>query len=425
MKVLIIGSGGREHALAWKIKQSPLVEKIYCTPGNAGISKIAEILPYKVDRKEQILKFAKENSIDLTVVGPEQPLSDGIVDLFLENDLKIFGPTKSAAQIETSKVFAKEFMKRHNIPTANFRTFNCKQKFEAERYINEIPPPIVIKVDGLAAGKGVLICESKETAITELDNIFLKNKFGEAGNSIVIEDFMIGEELSVLVITDGENFVVLPPAHDYKKILDGDKGKNTGGMGAYAPVPFVDEELMNKIKRSIIKPTINGLKSDGTLFKGCLYFGLMLTETGPRVVEYNSRFGDPETQVILPLIENDLVDLMLASIQNRINKVVLKINDMAAVCVILSSHGYPDEYEIGKKIYGLEKQFEDVFVFHAGTKLNNEDVITSGGRVLGITAIGRKEKFQQIVSNAYNAVEQITFDGAYYRSDIGNNVSFI
>lgn len=425
MNVLIIGSGGREHALAWKIKQSPLVEKIYCVPGNAGIARLAEVLPLKLDKKEQILKFAKENSIELTVVGPEQPLSDGIVDLFLDNGLRIFGPTKQAAQIETSKVFAKEFMRKHNIPTANFRTFNRKQKFEAERYINEIPPPIVLKVDGLAAGKGVLICESKETAITELDNIFLNNKFGEAGNSIVIEDFMIGEELSVLVITDGENFVVLPPAHDYKKILDGDKGKNTGGMGAYAPVPFVDEELINKIKRTIIKPTISGLKSEGIPFKGCLYFGLMLTETGPRVVEYNSRFGDPETQVILPLIENDLVDLMLASIDNRINKVKIRVSDLAAVCVILSSHGYPDDYEVGKKIYGLEKKFEDVLVFHAGTKLLGDDVITSGGRVLGITSFGKKEKFKQVISNVYHAVEQITFDGAYYRSDIGKNVTFL
>lgn len=425
MKVLIIGSGGREHALAWKISQSPMVKKIFCAPGNAGISQLAEIVPIKLEKKEQLLKFALENSIDLTVVGPEQPLNDGIVDLFLEKNLKIFGPTQAAARLESSKVFAKEFMKKYKIPTANYRTFNRNQKFDAERYINETPVPIVIKVDGLASGKGVLICESKEIAIAELDNIFVHQKFGEAGSSIVIEDYMVGEELSVFTIVDGENFLILPPAHDYKKILDGDKGKNTGGMGSYSPVPYVDEDLMNKIKRNIIKPTISGMIKEGSPFRGCLYFGLMVTETGPRVVEYNSRFGDPETQVVLPLIENDLVEIMLASIENRLNQIKLKVkDDEASVCVVLSSHGYPDDYEVGKKIFGLEKKFQDILIFHAGTKFDNGDVITSGGRVLGVTSSGRKEKFQQTVSNVYAAVEQITFDGAYYRSDIGKNVYF-
>lgn len=424
MKVLIIGSGGREHALAWKISQSPLVDKIFCAPGNAGIAQIAEIVPIKLEKNEQILKFALENYIDLTVVGPEQPLNEGIVDLFIENNLKIFGPTKAAARLESSKVYAKEFMKKYKIPTANYRTFDRSQKFEAERYINETPVPIVIKVDGLASGKGVMICDSKEIAIAELDNIFVRQKFGEAGNSIVIEEYIIGEELSIFVITDGENFLILPPAHDYKKILDGDIGKNTGGMGAYAPVPFVNEDLMNKIKRSIIKPTINGMRAEGIPFKGCLYFGLMLTETGPRVVEYNSRFGDPETQVVLPLIESDLIEIILASIENKIKDIRLNLNDNAAVCVVLSSHGYPDNYEIGKRIYGLEKRFQDILIFHAGTKLDDGEILTSGGRVLGITSYGSKEKFQQVVSNVYSAVEQITFDGAYYRSDIGKNVKF-
>lgn len=424
MKILVIGSGGREHALVWKIRQSPFVTKIYCAPGNAGIANVAEIVPIDVNEIDQLSQFAVTNQIDLTVVGPEQPLSRGIVDEFERNNLKIFGPRKSAAILESSKAFAKEFMSRKNIPTANFKIFTKENKFDAERYINDIPVPIVIKVDGLAAGKGVEICETKDQALNVLDEIFIKNKFGNAGDRVIIEDYLIGEELSLLTITDGENYVIFPPARDYKRIFDGDQGKNTGGMGAYAPVPFVDGELLYQIEQTIIRPTILGMKQEGKPFVGCLYFGLMLTETGPYVVEYNCRFGDPETQVVLPLIGNDLIEIMTAAIENKLNNIKLILKDAAAICVVLSSRGYPDSYEMGKEILGFDKITDDVMVFHAGTKLQEDKVITAGGRVLSVTGFGPKAEFKKTISRVYRAVEQITFDGAYYRSDIGKNINF-
>lgn len=421
MNILVIGSGGREHALVWKLKQSTKVKTIFCAPGNAGIAQIAEIVEIKPSDTEELIKFAKNNSIDLTIVGPEQPLTKGIVDAFEANGLMIFGPSMKAAQLEGSKIFAKEFMGRHKIPTANFKTFGVETRYEAERYINEIPVPIVIKADGLAAGKGVTVCESKDAALDTLDSLFTKRTLGHAGEKIVIEDFMVGEELSILVITDGKDFVTLPPAQDHKRILDGDVGKNTGGMGAYAPTTSVSEELLEKIKRTIIKPTIYGMRKEGYPFKGCLYYGLMLTETGPHVVEYNCRFGDPETQVVLPLVQNDLVELVLASIRGDISKIKLITSPSIAVCVVIASRGYPDSYETDKPIFGLDNVVNnpDVYIFHSGTKKENNSIVTAGGRVIGVTAVGASDKLEETILNAYRNVDKITFDGAYYRSDIG------
>ena len=421
MKILVIGSGGREHALVWKIKQSPMATRVFCAPGNAGIAELAELIPIKPTDTDALISYAKNNSIDLTIVGPEHPLTKGIVDKFEANGLMIFGPSQRAAELEGSKVFAKEFMLRHRIPTANFKTFKPETRYEAERYINEIPIPIVIKADGLAAGKGVTVCDTKDAALNELDDLFTRKTLGEAGEKVVIEDFMEGEELSVLVITDGKDFITLPPAQDHKRILDGDQGKNTGGMGAYSPVPSINEDLLEKIKRQIIRPTIRGMAKEGRTFKGCLYFGLMLTETGPRVVEYNCRFGDPETQVILPLIQNDLIEIMLASLKGEISKIKLRTHYANAVCVIIASRGYPDSYETGKPIFGLDNvtNISNVHIFHSGTRRDDDSIVTTGGRVIGVTAVGELNNLEETILNAYRNVDKITFDGAYYRSDIG------
>ena len=421
MKVLLIGSGGREHALAWKLRQSPQVEKIFCAPGNAGIGEIAELVSIKVDDLTALLKFAKTSKIDFTVVGPELPLTLGIVDLFEKDGFRIFGPTKLAAEIEGSKVYAKHFMKKYKIPTAEFRTFDASQRYAAERYINDIPVPIVIKANGLAAGKGAAVCETKDKALEVLQEMMVQKLYGEAGEQVVIEEYMVGEEASLLAITDGVQFVTLPPAQDHKRILDGERGKNTGGMGAYAPTPFVTEKILEKIKRSIIRPTIYGLTKEGRRYKGCLYCGLMLTRTGPKVVEFNCRFGDPETQVILPLVEGDFAELLLAATNGTIQNFKVKQRRATAVCVVIASGGYPDKYEIGKEILGLDATsgLEDVLIFHAGTKLEHDKVLTSGGRVLGVTALGPADNLEMTISRAYQALSKITFDGAYYRSDIG------
>ncbi|MBI4549028.1 MAG: phosphoribosylamine--glycine ligase [Ignavibacteriae bacterium] len=421
MNILLIGSGGREHALAWKMGQSPSLPRLYCAPGNAGIGEIAELVPIKATDLDALLTFAREQSIDLTVVGPEQPLTQGIVDLFESNGLKIFGPSKAAAKIEGSKIFAKTFMKKYSIPTAEFRTFNVSQRFDAERYINEIPVPIVIKADGLATGKGVTVCETKEQALEVLELMMDKKVFGEAGTNVVIEEFLVGEEASVFAITDGKDFVTLAPAQDHKRILDNDQGKNTGGMGAYAPTPIVDDEMLSKIKRTIIRPTLLGLAKEGHPYKGCLYVGLMITQTGPKVVEFNCRFGDPETQVVLPLLENDLVRLMLDAIEGRLSKTKIVMKKKTSICVVIASGGYPDEYQTGKQIIGLDavSSEPDVIVLHAGTKKEKDNIVTAGGRVLGVTALGAQDDLEGTIDKAYRAVEKITFDGAYYRSDIG------
>jgi phosphoribosylamine---glycine ligase len=421
MNILVIGSGGREHALVWKLRQSPHVQSVFCAPGNAGIEQLATLVPLKPTDINGLLKFAKKNNIDLTVVGSEQPLVEGLVDVFEENGLKIFGPSKSAAQLEGSKVFSKDFMARHHIPTAKYRNFAASEILDAKNYISTLHTPLVLKADGLAAGKGVLICKNYQEAIAALDEIVVHRAFGEAGDRIVVEEFLVGEEASIFVLTDGERFAILASAQDHKRILDGDLGKNTGGMGAYAPAPIVTKELLPDLIRRIIQPTLNGMHHDGSPYRGCLYIGLMLTADGPQVLEYNCRFGDPETQVVVPLIDGDLAEIFLSIAERRLDPTTVKVHKAAAVCVVMASHGYPDAYQTGKQIFGVDsfKAEDGVVVFHAGTRKEKDKIVTSGGRVLGVTALGFNDELAQTIQNAYRAVEKITFDGAYYRSDIG------
>jgi phosphoribosylamine--glycine ligase len=421
MNVLIIGSGGREHAFAWKLKQSPKVRKIYCAPGNAGIAEIAELVPLKIDDIDGLFQFAKKKRIDLTVIGPEVPLVKGIVDLFEKHGMRIFGPGKYAAQLEGSKVFAKDFMTRHQIPTAAYATFSRAEYSKAQQHLTANAAPIVLKADGLAAGKGAVVCQSTGEALTVLRECFEKDVFGEAGNTIVVEEFLKGEEASVFVLTDGTHYKLLQPAQDHKQILDGDKGKNTGGMGAYAPAPVVSSALLKRIEKEIVVPTLNGMRAEGKAYKGCLYVGLMITKEGPKVVEFNCRLGDPEAQVVLPLIDGDLFDILSACASNSLRAIDLRFHEASAVCVVMSSRGYPDEYETGKPIEGLDAVLSDdgVIVFHAGTRKENGKTVSSGGRVLGVTAIGYGHDLEGTIAAAYTAVKKITFDGAYYRSDIG------
>ncbi len=415
MKVLIIGSGGREHALVWKLAQSQRVEKIYAAPGNPGMENLAECVPIHVDDLEELLRFAREKSVDLTVVGPELPLVHGIVDLFEAEGLKVFGPSRKAAQIEGSKSFAKNFMARHGIPTARFEVFS--KLANARNYIWNHEGKLVIKADGLAAGKGSIVCGTKSEAQKALEEMMLRNVFGEAGHRVVIEEFLEGEEISVLALSDGKHILPLVPSRDHKAAYDDDLGPNTGGMGAYAPSPFVSDALMDEIRRTVLEPTIHGLAEEGYPYKGVLYAGLMLTENGPKVIEFNCRFGDPETQVVLPLIESDLADLMLATIDGTLGDVALQIRKAWAVCVVMASGGYPGSYEKGKLITGLGGPFEkDVVVFHAGTKRVDQAIVTNGGRVLGVTK--KADSLEEAIAGAYRAVKQIHFDGAFYRRDI-------
>ncbi len=421
MKVLVIGSGGREHALVWKIGQSPKVKKIFCASGNAGIEQLAECVNIKQDDIAQLLKFAQSRRIDLTVVGPELALVNGIVDEFSKNRLKIFGPTKNAARLEGSKVFAKEFMKRHNIPAADFEIFS--ESSFAKDYLKNAKFPVVIKADGLAAGKGVSVCNSLNEAIEAVESIMEKRSFGSSGNKIVIEECLKGEEASILAICDAEDFVLLSSSQDHKRIFDEDSGPNTGGMGAYSPAPVVTDELLERIKKEIFRPVINGLKEENMPFKGVLYAGLMISEGSPKVLEFNVRFGDPETQAMLPRLDNDLVEVMLASIEGTIKKVKLSWKQNFCVCVVLSSKGYPGRYETGKEILGLEKVkgLPSVFVFHAGTKSQalerEKEIFTNGGRVLNV--VGMAETIDGAIKKTYEAVESIDFEGKHYRKDIG------
>jgi phosphoribosylamine--glycine ligase len=421
VNILVIGSGGREHAMCWKLKQSPNVTRLFCAPGNGGIRQIAETVPVQAHEIDSLLKLAKKEHIDLTVVGPEQSLALGIVDVFRNDGLRIFGPTKLAAQLESSKIFAKDFMVRHSIPTAHHRSFVQSDEVQARTFIDELSAPIVVKADGLAAGKGVIICASRQEAVFAVRSMTKERIFGAAGERVVVEEFLSGEEASFLVITDGENLVSLAPAQDHKRIFDGDKGKNTGGMGAYAPAPLVDERVADRVTNEIVLPTIRGMKSEGIPFSGCLYIGLMITASGPKVVEYNCRFGDPEAQVIIPLIDADFAELLFSTADGKLAPSTVQQHPASAVCVVMASQGYPDEYQTGKRIFGLEKiQPEDgVVVFHAGTKMSGEQCVTSGGRVLGVTAIGYEHALEETIRTAYSAVEKITFDGAYFRGDIG------
>ncbi len=416
MKVLVIGSGGREHALVWKIAQSPKVSKIYCAPGNAGISKLAQCININADNIEKLVDFAQEEKIDLTVVGPELPLSRGIAYEFNKQRLKIFGPSKEAAEIESSKVFSKYLMKKYNIPTANYEVFQNSEK--AFDYIKQQAFPLVIKADGLAAGKGVFIVKNLVQAREAIDALMEEKKFGEAGRQVVIEEFLEGEEVSILAFCDGKTVVPMVSSQDHKKIFDNDQGPNTGGMGAYSPVPFYPDEFEERVLEEILKPTVKGLQSEGREYKGVLYAGLILTKEGPKVLEFNARFGDPETQVVLPRLKTDLLDILNAVIEGSLHKINIEWEDNTTVCVVVASGGYPGKYQKDKVISGLERleKMKDVIVFHAGTKLQDDKVITSGGRVLGITAWD--ETISKAKERAYKGVREIYFEDMYYRKDI-------
>ena len=417
MRVLVIGSGGRENALVWKISQSKLVDKVFCAPGNGGIAELAECVNIKADDINGLLKFALDKKIDLTVVGPEIPLVVGIVGKFQEKKLKIFGPSKFASQLEGSKVFAKEFMVRNNIPTAKFRSFI--DSLNARDYVDEVGPPLVIKADGLAAGKGVIICQTEAEAEAAIDLIMEKKVFKEAGIQVVIEECLEGEEASILAISDGEDFVVLESSQDHKRIFDNDQGPNTGGMGAYSPAPIVSEDLKKEIAQKILRPVIDGMKKEGHKFCGVLYAGLMITKEGPKVLEFNVRFGDPETQAILPRLKSDLVEIIFAALDGKLADFKLEWDSRPCVCVVMAAGGYPGAYQKNKPISGLEKakELKDIVVFHAGTKLEKGEILTSGGRVLGVTGLGQNIK--EAIANTYKAVEKIYFEEAHCRKDIG------
>lgn len=420
MKVLIVGGGGREHAIAMCAAQSPKVDKLYCAPGNAGIAAVAECVEIGVMEFDRLVAFAKEQQIDLTIVGPDDPLVAGAVDAFEAAGLKVFGPRANAAILEGSKAFSKDLMKKYNIPTAGYENFDTPEA--ALAYLETAKVPIVLKADGLALGKGVLICNTLEEARAGVKTIMLDKQFGSAGNRIVIEEFMTGREVSVLSFVDGKTIQIMTSAQDHKRAKDGDQGLNTGGMGTFSPSPFYTDEVDAFCKKYIYQKTVDAMAAEGREFKGIIFFGLMLTEDGPKVLEYNARFGDPEAQVVLPRMKNDIIDVMEACIDGTLDRINLQFEDNAAVCVVLASAGYPEHYEKGLPISGLER-FEDeegYYVFHAGTKCKDGRIVTNGGRVLGVTAKGADLKTAR--QNAYEATGWITFDNKYCRSDIGKAI---
>ena len=421
MKILIVGGGGREHAIAWKLAKSPKVEKMYCAPGNAGIAEVAECVNIGVMEFDKLVAFAKEHEIDLTVVAPDDPLAAGAVDAFEAAGLRAFGPRANAAILEGSKAFSKDLMKKYGIPTAAYETFNDPEK--ALAYLETTKMPIVLKADGLALGKGVLICKDLEEAKAGVKTLMMDKQFGSAGDEIVIEEFMTGREVSVLSFVDGKTIRIMTSAQDHKRAKDGDQGLNTGGMGTFSPSPFYTPEVDAFCKEHIYQKTVDAMKAEGREFKGIIFFGLMLTADGPKVLEYNARFGDPETQVVLPRMKNDLVDLFEACIDGTLDQIDLEFEDNAAVCVVLASAGYPEHYEKGFEIRGLEnfKDRDGYYVFHAGSKFDEQGrVVTNGGRVLGVTATGTNLK--EARTNAYKATEWIDFDNKYMRHDIGHAI---
>ncbi len=421
MKVLIVGGGGREHAIAWKVAKSPKVEKLYCAPGNAGIAQVAECVNIGVMDFEKLTAFAKEKDIDLTIVAPDDPLAAGAVDAFEEAGLRAFGPRKNAAILEGSKAFSKDLMKKYGIPTAAYETFDSAD--EALAYLETADMPIVLKADGLALGKGVLICNTLEEARAGVRTLMLDKQFGSAGNRIVVEEFMTGREVSVLSFVDGKNIKIMTSAQDHKRAKDGDQGLNTGGMGTFSPSPFYTEEIDAFCREHIYQPTVDAMRAEGREFKGVIFFGLMLTKKGPKVLEYNARFGDPETQVVLPRMKNDLVEVFEACIDGTLDRISLEFEDNAAVCVVLASEGYPEHYEKGYVISGLERfeAADGYYVFHAGSKLDEEGrIVTNGGRVLGVTAVGGNLK--EARANAYQAAEWVEFGNKYMRHDIGKAI---
>ena len=421
MKILIVGGGGREHAIAWKLAKSPKVEKLYCAPGNAGIAEVAECVNIGVMEFDKLVAFAKEHAIDLTVVAPDDPLAAGAVDAFEAAGLRAFGPRANAAILEGSKAFSKDLMKKYGIPTAAYETFNDPEK--ALAYLETAKMPIVLKADGLALGKGVLICKDLEEAKAGVKTLMMDKQFGSAGDEIVIEEFMTGREVSVLSFVDGKTIKIMTSAQDHKRAKDGDQGLNTGGMGTFSPSPFYTPEVDAFCKEHIYQKTVDAMAAEGREFKGIIFFGLMLTADGPKVLEYNARFGDPETQVVLPRMKNDLVDLFEACIDGTLDQIHLEFEDNAAVCVVLASNGYPEHYEKGFEIRGLEnfKDKDGYYVFHAGSKFDEQGrVVTNGGRVLGVTATGSNLK--EARANAYKATEWIDFDNKYMRHDIGKAI---
>ncbi|MDO9572404.1 MAG: phosphoribosylamine--glycine ligase [Candidatus Omnitrophota bacterium] len=418
MRVLVVGSGGREHALVWKFKQSKSCDKIFCAPGNGGIAQIAECIDIKADDIDGLLEFARKEKIDLTVIGPEIVLASGIVDIFCENKLRIFGPNKAAAQLEASKVFSKELMAKYKVPTADFRVFDHPDA--ADKYIEKIGAPCVVKADGLAAGKGVVVAKTVDEAKQAVDAMMREKIFGDSGNKIIVEECLEGQEASILVITDSKEVVALASAQDHKRIFDNDAGPNTGGMGAYSPASVVTAELFKEILDKIIYRTIDGLAKEGIEFRGVLYAGVMLTQDGPKALEFNVRFGDPETQAILPRLKSDLLEVMLATSEGKLSKIKsLDWDNRACVCVVCAAFGYPGDYTKNKEISGLDQvaKLDDVVVFHAGTKKSGNKILSSGGRVLGVTGIG--ETIKEAINKTYQAVGKISFEGMHYRKDIG------
>lgn len=418
MKVLVVGSGGREHALVWKLQQSRKVDKIFCAPGNGGIAQIAKCVNIEADDIKGLVDFASRNKIHLTVVGPEQPLAMGIADEFRKRKLRIFGPNKKAARLESSKVFTKKFLQRNHIPTAPFRVFDTSA--EAIGFCKTVEYPVVVKADGLAAGKGVFVVKDFEQATNAINQIMEQKAFGRlAGQQVVIESFLRGQEVSIMAITDGKTLLPLLPSQDHKQAFDGDKGPNTGGMGAYCPTSFVDEEVDQEINEFVLEPLLAGLRAEDIDYRGLLYVGLMLTDRGPKVLEINCRFGDPETQTVLPLLNTDLAEVMLSTVERRLSNISkLKWKSGVATCVVMTSRGYPGKYQTGKQINGLKKDYQDgSMVFHAGTKKNNGQIVTAGGRVLGV--VGFDNNLKGALGKTYALVKKIRFDGVRYRSDIG------
>ena len=421
MKVLVIGGGGREHAICWKLSKSPKVDELYCAPGNAGIAEVAKCVDIGVMDFEKMADFAKKEAFDLVVVVPDDPLAGGIVDVLEEKGLRVFGPRKNAAILEGSKAFSKDLMKKYGIPTAAYETFDTPEA--ALKYLETAPVPIVLKADGLALGKGVLICNTREEAKEGVKTLMLDKQFGHAGDRIVVEQFMTGREVSVLSFVDGKTIKIMTSAQDHKRAKDGDQGLNTGGMGTFSPSPFYTPEVDEFCKKHIYQATVDAMKAEGREFKGIIFFGLMLTADGPKVLEYNARFGDPETQVVLPRMKNDIVDVFEACVDGTLDQIDLQFEDNAAVCVVLASDGYPEHYEKGKKITGLEnfKDKDGYYVFHAGSKCDAEgNILTNGGRVLGVTATGKDLK--EARANAYKATEWIHFENKYMRHDIGHAI---
>ena len=420
MKVLIVGSGGREHAIAWSVAKSPKVDKIYCAPGNAGIAEFAECVNIKAMEFDKLVAFAKENAIDLTIIGMDDPLVGGVVDAFESEGLRVFGPRKNAAIIEGSKAFSKDLMKKYKIPTAAYENFTDPD--EAIKYLETAKMPIVLKADGLALGKGVLICNTLEEAKEGVKTLMLDKQFGDAGNEIVIEEFMTGREVSVLAFCDGKTIKCMTSAQDHKRAKDGDQGLNTGGMGTFSPSPFYNDDVEAFCEKYVYQSTIDAMASEGRPFTGILFTGLMITEDGPKVLEYNARFGDPEAQVVLPRMKNDIIDVMEACIDGKLSDVELEFEDNAAVCVVLASDGYPEKYDKGFEIKGLDtfKDKDGYYVFHAGTKFDGDKIVTNGGRVLGVVAKG--ENLKAARANAYKATEWIDFANKYKRNDIGKAI---